>query len=204
MDPNALAQARAELIKIAHRGYHRGLTAGTGGNISLTVPGTENIVINASGTSWIDAGERELLAVDLDGKVVDGEGIPSKETKWHCGLYRLREEVGAVVHSHSPAATAFSVVGQDIDLVSVTAWKGLRQVPALGFAMPGSDELAEIVLEGFARSPEIKAALIQNHGVVTVGVDVYQAMYFAEVVEDTAKMALYARMLGTPLTWDKG
>jgi L-fuculose-phosphate aldolase len=201
MDKKSLADAKAELIKLAQRGYRRGLTAGTGGNISLKIPGTDSILINASGTSWSDACDSSLLAVDLDGRVVDGEGIPSKETKWHCGLYRLRPEIGSVVHSHSPAATAFAVVGKDLDLVSATAYKALKHVPALGYAPPGSDELSKIVLDGFSADPEIKAILLQNHGVVTVGVDVYQAIYFAEVVEDKAKMALYSRMLGEPLSF---
>jgi len=200
MDKKALQAAKSQLIMISQRGYHRGLTAGTGGNISLRMKGSDIVLIQASGSAWIDARESNILAVDLDGKVVDGEGIPSKEVKWHCGLFRLREGAGAVVHSHSPAATAFAVVGKEVDLVSATAYKALKRVPVVGFAPPGSDELSELVLGAFAKEP-IRALLLQNHGVVTVGKDVYEAMYIAEVVEDTAKMALWARQLGEPLRY---
>jgi len=200
MDKEALSAARAELIKIAHRGYNRGLTAGTGGNISLKIDGSDVVLINASGSAWSDACESNIIAVDLDGNVIDGEMKPSKETKWHCGLYRLLDGIGSVVHSHSPAATSFAVVGKELELVSATAYKALKRVPVVGFAPPGSDELASLVLNAYSKMP-IKALLLQNHGVVTVGKDIYEALYFAEVVEDTAKMALWSKALGEPLSF---
>ncbi len=200
MNEKTLAAAKAELIKISHRGYQRGLTAGTGGNISLKIEGSDIICINASGTAWADASDSNIIAVDLDQNVVDGDMRPSKETKWHCGLYKLLDGIGSVVHSHSPAATAFAITGKEVELVSATAYKTLKRVPVVGFAPPGSDELCSLVLGGFSRMP-IKALLLQNHGVVTVGKDIYEALYFAEVVEDTAKMALYARSLGEPLSF---
>lgn len=200
MDKELLTAAKADLIKIAHRGYQRGLTAGTGGNISLRMKGTDVVLINASGSAWADACESNIIAVDLDCGVIDGDLKPSKETIWHCGLYKLRDEIGSVVHSHSPAATSFAVVGKEVELVSATAHKALQRVPVVGYAPPGSNELADLVLGAFSSMP-IRALLLQNHGVVTVGKDVYEALYLAEVVEDTAKMALWSRTLGEPLTF---
>jgi L-fuculose-phosphate aldolase len=200
MDYKAMTSARAELIKISHRGYRRGLTAGTGGNISLRLKGSDIVLINASGTAWADACDWNIIGVDLKGNVLHGDMKPSKETKWHCGLYRMREEIGGVVHSHSPAATSFAVAGKPLDLVSATAYKALKEVPGVGYAPPGSDELMDLVLGAFSSKP-IKALLLQNHGVVTVGRDVYEALYFAEVVEDTAKMALWSRTLGEPMSF---
>ncbi len=200
MDRNALITAKKELIKIAHRGYKRGLTAGTGGNISMKIDGSDIVLINASGSAWSDACESNIIAVDLDANIVDGDMIPSKETKWHCGLYRILDGIGSVVHSHSPAATSFAVVGKELDLVSATAYKALKRVPVVGFAPPGSDELSNLVLDAFSKMP-IRALLLQNHGVVTVGKDIYEALYLAEVVEDTAKMALWSRTLGEPLSF---
>jgi L-fuculose-phosphate aldolase len=200
MDKKAMKEARADLIKISHRGYQRGLTAGSGGNISLKVAGSDNIMINASGTAWADACASNLITVDPDCNVVDGDMKPSKETKWHCGLYKILEGIGGVVHSHSPAATSFAVVGKELELVSATAYKALKHVPVVGYAPPGSDDLSALVLGAFSKMP-IKALLLQNHGVVTVGKTVYEALYFAEVVEDTAKMALWSKTLGKPLSF---
>jgi L-fuculose-phosphate aldolase len=200
MDREKLLAAKSELIKISHRGYKRGLTAGSGGNISLKIEGTDIVLINASGTAWADTCESNIIAVDLDAEVIDGDLKPSKETKWHCGLYKILEGIGSVVHSHSPAATSFAVVGKELELVSATAYKALKQVPVVGYSPPGSDELGSLVLGAFSKMP-IKALLLQNHGVVTVGKDLYEAIYLAEVVEDTAKMALWSRNLGEPLSF---
>jgi L-fuculose-phosphate aldolase len=198
---NPVKQAMQELELISKRAYHRGLTSGSGGNISARVEGTDQVVIKNSGVSFADTTEENIVLVDLYGKVLEGSLKPSKEVKFHCGIYRVRPEIRAVVHTHSPAATAFSVVGKEVPMVTVSAAKGVGRAPLVGYAPPGSDELAQLVMERF-QDQTLKAALLQNHGVITVGQDLYEALYLAEVVEDTAKVAIYAAGLGTPLSFD--
>jgi len=190
-----------ELELISKRAYYRGLTSGSGGNISARVDGTDRVVIKSSGVSFADTGEGNIILVDLHGNVVEGSLKPSKEVKFHCGIYRVRLEVGAVVHTHSPAATAFSVVGREIPMVTVSAAKGVMRTPLIGYAPPGSDELARLVMNSF-QEKTLKTALLQNHGVITVGKDLFEALYLAEVVEDTAKIAIYVQGLGTALRFE--
>jgi L-fuculose-phosphate aldolase len=198
---DAVRKAMLELEMISKRAYGRGLTSGTGGNISCRVDGADQAVIKGSGVSFVDTNRDNIILVDLQGKVLQGSLQPSKEVKFHCGIYRIRPEIRAVVHTHSPAATAFSVVGKEIPMVTATAAKGLGRVPCLGYAPPGSDQLAELVVNCF-RDSHLKAALLQNHGVITVGKNLREALYLAEVVEDTAKISIYATFLGTPLTFE--
>lgn len=190
-----------ELELISKRAYHRGLTSGSGGNISARVEGTDQVVIKSSGVSFADCKEENIILVDLYGNVVEGSLKPSKEVKFHCGIYRVRPEIRAVVHTHSPAATAFSVVGREIPMVTVSAAKGILRTPVIRYAPPGSEELARLVMEAF-QEEGLKTALLQNHGVITVGKDLFEALYLAEVVEDTARVAIYAEGLGIPLKFE--
>ncbi|MFH0870990.1 MAG: class II aldolase/adducin family protein [bacterium] len=198
---DALRKAKQELELISKRAYHRGLTSGSGGNISARVEGTEQVVIKSSGLSFVDCTEENIILVDLLGNVLDGSLTPSKEVKFHCGIYRVRPEVRAVVHTHSAAATAFSVVGREIPMVTVSAAKGVGRIPLIGYAPPGSDELAKLVMEAF-QDATLKAALLQNHGVISVGKNLFETLYLAEVVEDTAKITILAEGLGTALKFE--
>jgi len=198
---DVVKKAMLELELISKRAYHRGLTAGSGGTISARVEGTDQVVIKCSGVSFVDCSEENIILVDLFGNVQKGSAKPSKEVKFHCGIYRIRPEVRAVVHTHSPAGTAFSVVGREIPMVTVSAAKGVGRTPLIGYAPPGSDELAKLVMEAF-QDPTLKTALLQNHGVVAVGKDLFEALYLAEVVEDTAKIVIMAEGLGTPLKFE--
>jgi len=198
---DAVKKAMQELELISKRAYHRGLTSGSGGNISARVGGTDQVVIKCSGVSFVDCCEENIILVDLFGNTKEGSSKPSKEVKFHCGIYRIRPEVRAVVHTHSPAATAFSVVGREVPMVTVSAAKGVGRAPLVGYAPPGSDELARLVMEAF-QDATLKAALLQNHGVISVGKDLFEALYLAEVIEDTAKIAVMAQALGAPLKFE--
>lgn len=198
---DAIKKAMQELELISKRAYHRGLTSGSGGNISARVEGTDRVVIKSSGVSFVDTDESNIVLVDLNANVLAGSLKPSKEVKFHCGIYRVRSEVKAVVHTHSPAATAFSVVGREIPMVTVSAAKGVVRTSLIGYAPPGSDDLAQKVMDAF-RDATLKAALLQNHGLITVGKDLFEALYLAEVAEDTAKIAIFAERLGDPLPFE--
>jgi len=86
-------------------------------------------------------------------------------------------------------------------MVTVSAAKGLLRTPVIGYAPPGSEELAELVMECF-RDAAVKVALLRNHGVISVAKDLFEALYQAEVAEDTAKIATLADRLGTPLQFE--
>ncbi|MCL5957889.1 MAG: class II aldolase/adducin family protein [Chloroflexi bacterium] len=186
---------KREFVRIARRIYQRGLQGYTGGNLSVRVPGQERIIIKRSGLSFVDCLATNLVMVDLLGKVVEGEGKPSKEVFAHLGVYRARDDVGAVLHIHPPWATALAVMGVELPLLTVQAIEKLRRVPLVPFAPQGSNELSELVTTAF-QNDRVVAALLERHGIITAGPTLSEALNTAELVEETAQvgwLALYGR-----------
>ena len=182
---------RNELSDFSKRSFHRGLVSGTGGNISVRIPGTDRVLITASGVSLGDVEPESNLLVDLEGSILDNPLglIPSKETAFHLVAYQLRPEVRAVVHVHPPYATAYANRMRSLPLATTQARANLKEVPWIECALPGSKELCDFVREGIQRYPATKALLMKEHGILTVGPDLRTAYYLADLVEDTAKIA---------------
>jgi L-ribulose-5-phosphate 4-epimerase len=189
-----LDELKSEFIKISREAYTRGLISGAGGNLSVRIPGTEQILIKPSGATFR---EPRLLLIDFKGNIIEGTGKPSIEQKLHIGIYTVRADVGAVIHTHSPAATAFAVVGKEVPMVTAPALIILKKCPLIGYAPPGSKKLAEYVVSTF-KDTSVKTALLQNHGVIAVGKNLTDALNNADLLEDTAKIAILASQLGKP------
>ena len=192
-----VARCAEELQAICQRAYARGLVGGSGGNISVRIPGREEFLISATGVSLGVIAPATMVRVSLQGEVLEAHGScrPSKETGFHACVYRLRPQVGAVVHLHPPFATAFAVRGKEIPLVTDGAMLMLNRIPVVGHAPSGSKELHRIVEEGLLRYPEAKVVLMERHGMFSMGADLTMAYNLADLVEDTAKIALLARLI---------
>ena len=195
-DP-VVARAAEELISTCRKAFQRGLVGGAGGNISVRVPDRGEVLISATGVSLGDIAPSSVVRVDLKGNVVEAHDghRPSKETGFHLTAYRLRPHVGALVHLHPPYATAFAVRGKELPLVTDGASVNLKHVPVVGHAPSGSPELHRLVEEGLVRYPDAKAILMKNHGMFTMGPNLTVAYNLADLVEDTAKIALLSRLI---------
>lgn len=181
-----------ELTMVSKRLYRRGLVSGTGGNISARIPGLGLILIKRSGLCLGDVSYDDFLTVNFEGEVSsqseDHGLVPSKEVPFHLAIYSVRQDVNAVIHTHSPHCTAYAVLGKDLPMATSWAEEGFGRVPSIPFAPPGSDKLANLVAQTFS-SHDIKAALLEGHGVVAVGRTVKEAFYIADMVEETAKIS---------------
>jgi len=182
---------RKELTEYSRRSYERGLICGTGGNISARIPGTDMVLVTPTGVSLGDLEPHANILVNLEGEVLDSPLglVPSKETSFHLRAYRLRPEINAVAHLHPPYATAYANKGVPLPLVTVSARANLKHVPTIECALPGSEELCELVTKGLEHYPEARAVLMKEHGILTLGKDLKTAFYLADLVEDTAKIA---------------
>lgn len=190
IDMAVVNKLRKDLEVVSKKIFARGLTSGQSGNPSARVPGyPEQVLIKASGKCFGDVCENDFVLIDLDGNVLDGDARPSKEWKFHCGIYKVRPEVNAIVHGHSPYATAYATAKGEMPVVTAAAEAGLNKVGVVGFALPGSDELAELVVKAFEEDKTLKAAVLDKHGFVTLGDDIYKAYYLGDVLEDNAKTA---------------
>ncbi len=184
-----ISKLRSDLVEVSKKLFARGLTSGVSGNCSARVPGApDQVLIKAPGKCFGEVCENDFVWVDLDGNVLEGDVRPSKEVRFHCGIYKVRPEVNAIVHGHSAYATAYVTAKGDLPVVTAAAEAGLNKVGVVGFALPGSEELAQMVIEVF-KDNSLKAAVLKKHGFVTLGQDIYKAYYLADVLEDNAKVA---------------
>lgn len=171
----------------------------TGGNVSARDPESGLVVIKPSGIRYEGLTPENMVVVDLDGRVVEGNYKPSSDTASHCYIYRHRPDLNGVVHTHSRYATAFAVVGQPIPCVlTAIADEFGGPIPCGGFALIGGEAIGEEVVKCLQGSNS-PAVLLQNHGVFTVGKTVEAAVKAAVMVEDVAATVWMAKQLGDPL-----
>lgn len=180
-------QLRRELARVCRMAYWRGLTAGAGGNVSARVGESGFILIKRSGLSFLEVTPESFLLVSPEGEVLSGAGRPSVELEFHLLLYREYPGIGAVFHGHPPFATALAAVPGRL---ARGEWS---RVPVVPPARPGSPELARGVAAAF-RSPGARCALLQDHGVVTVGADIREAFLVADHLENRARIELLSRL----------
>jgi L-ribulose-5-phosphate 4-epimerase len=166
----------------------------TGGNVSARDPETGYVVIKPSGVRYEDMTPEDMVIVDLDGDVIEGEFNPSSDTLSHLYIYRHRPDVGGVVHTHSPYATAFAAVGKPIPVcLTAIADEFGGPIPCGGFALIGSEAIGRVVVESIGSS---SAVLLRKHGVFTIGVNAEAAVKAAVMTEDVAKSVWLAMQIG--------
>jgi L-ribulose-5-phosphate 4-epimerase len=175
------------------------LVAWTAGNVSGRVPGTDLFVIKPSGVDYDDLKPDAMIVCELDGTVIQGDLSPSSDTAAHAYVYREMPEVGGVVHTHSPYATAWAARDEPIPCVlTAMADEFGGDIPVGPFALIGNDDIGRGIVATLrgSRSP---AVLMRNHGVFTVGRDARAAVKAAVMCEDVARTVHLSRQLGEPL-----
>ncbi|MFI7587127.1 L-ribulose-5-phosphate 4-epimerase [Spongisporangium articulatum] len=191
-----VAGLRAEVARLHAELPRYGLVVWTAGNVSARVPGRELAVIKPSGVGYDELDAAAMVVVDLDGRLVDGERAPSSDTAAHVHVYRQRPDIGGVVHTHSPYATAWSARREPIPCVlTMIADEFGGDIPVGPFALIGDDSIGRGIVETLAgsRSP---AVLMAHHGPFTVGPDARAAVKAAVMLEEVARTVHLARQLG--------
>jgi len=173
-----------------------GLVTWTSGNVSGRDPDSGYVVIKPSGVRYEALKPDDMVVLDADGKVVQGRLKPSVDAPTHLYIYRHRADVQAVVHTHSPFATAFAAVGRPIPVcLTAMADEFGGPIPVGAYAQIGGEEIGREVVRSIGSSPAI---LMKNHGVFTIGPNVMAAVKAAVTTEDVARTVYYALQLGTP------
>jgi L-ribulose-5-phosphate 4-epimerase len=187
---------RAELARFARQMVASGLVRGTSGNISARMPGADRCLITPSGVDYDTLEPEDMVVVGLDGERDPEAPRPSVDTPVHLALYRARADVAACIHTHSPYAAAFSIVGREIPpLLAESAGYLGAAVRVLGYVPPARPDTGEQVAAGMGLD---RAVLLPNHGVFAVGENVKKCFGAAMAVEDSARVAFIAFQLGTP------
>jgi len=189
-----LRVAIAECGRIA---YMKGLLSANNGNISAKL-GDDQIVITPSGLCKGRLDEDDLMIIDLDGKVIKSHPRRrlkiSSETPMHLEVYRQRPDVRGVIHAHPVHAVAFTIADIPFPLdVVPEVLEVLGEVPTTRFAMPSSEDNARAIRELIGNHDAI---LLRNHGALTVGRDLDEALINLERVESVAQTVFLAQSLG--------
>jgi len=193
MSTKAIRDISVKLVQVGKELYAKGLVKGNSGNISARIPGTDTFLIKPSGACLGKMKLEELVLVDLEGNKISGERDVSAETPMHAAIYRVRQDVQAVVHTHAPTATAFGIAGKEILPLQIEVFMLLpKGVPIVSFKQPGSKALAEAVQKKIV---DYDAVILENHGIVTVGATLAVACSLNEMVEEAAKIQLAVMML---------
>lgn len=186
-----VCQANLDLVKY-------GLVIFTWGNVSAIDRESGLVVIKPSGVSYDKMKPEDMVVVDLDGNVVEGDLNPSSDTPTHVVLYKAFPNIGGVVHTHSTFATAWAQAGIDLPSLGTThadyfhddipCTRDMKKPEVFG---EYEKETGEVIVERFRKMnpDDTPAVLVRNHGPFAWGTDADNAVHNAIVLEEIAKMA---------------
>lgn len=196
---DAIRAVRADVAALHRQLVRYGLVVWTGGNVSGRVPGTDLFVIKPSGVDYDDLTPESMIVCDLGGVVLEGDFAPSSDTAAHAYVYRHMPEVGGVVHTHSPYATAWAARGEPVPcVITGQADEFGGEIPVGPFAIIGDESIGEGIVATLT-GHRSRAVLMQNHGVFTIGRNARDAVKAAVMAEDVARTVHLARQLGDPI-----
>ena len=185
---------RMEVLDAVRRIVAADLVAGASGNVSrriATPDGGDVFAVTASRVPYHRFTIDDVLVVDAEIEPICGDGVPSSESLCHMAIYAARPDVGAVIHTHSVAASAFAVAGEPIPPIldeQVLTLGGAIEVAR--YAASASEELAASAVAGLG---DKAAVLLEHHGVIGVGADLDEAVAVVELVERVARIYAAAR-----------
>ncbi|WP_054842040.1 class II aldolase/adducin family protein [Vulcanisaeta distributa] len=182
------ASLRRVIVEIFRLAYARKLVDLLGGNASARL-GSDEVLITPTSMPKILIKPQSIVKIRLDGTVVSG-GNPSSEWRMHVGIYRVRDDVKFVLHTHPPNILALTKAGLKIDLSLSEAISYVGEIAEVPYLKPGSAELADAVSRAISRRGGVTAVILRNHGLVTVGSTPYEALNRAEVLENLAYITL--------------
>ncbi|MDX8355208.1 class II aldolase/adducin family protein [Cognatiyoonia sp. IB215182] len=184
-----LHQKMDALIASARRCFDLGLQTNAGGNLSVRLDARDAIVIKPSGVGFAECTRENLQVVNLDGTILSkGDLKPSKDLDFHRDLYRIREDINAIVHCHSPWATGYASAGIEIPCLTVQTIEKIGRMPLIPLSQNGGPQ-TEVEISPVFADPNIRAAVLANHGTIGAGKTLMAAQYLAELIEETAQIA---------------
>lgn len=195
MDSNVpVEEARKQIADKGREILDERLTQRTSGNVSCRVD-DGRVAISPSGVPYHDIEPADVPIVNLEGELVEGDLVPSSETPMHTEVYRRRDDVGGIVHTHSPYATTFASIGRTIPAAHYLMAFAGKEVRTAEYGRNGTADLG-----GKAASTlgDDNAVLLRNHGVLAVGPMLDEAHNVAARVEYCARIYYQASQLGEP------
>jgi len=189
-----LKREREQVVDYCRKMVNFGLTKGSSGNISIFNRDEGLLAISPSSLDYFVINPVDVVVMDLEGNIVEGDWAPSSEYEVHAIFYRNRPEIGAILHCHSPFCTTLSALGQALLPVHYSLGTcGKDRVECAPYATYGTAELAKIA---FDTCGDNKAVLLANHGLIACGEDIDEAFTIAENMEFTAEIQVRCLAVG--------
>ena len=207
-----LEELKEKIYKANLELVEHGLVIFTWGNVSAIDRNKGLVIIKPSGVSYDAMKPSDMVVVDLEGNVVEGDLNPSSDTPTHLALYRAWPEIGGVVHTHSTYATAWAQAGKDIPNIGTThadyfhhdipCTEDMTEAEILG---EYELETGNVIIRRFEGMNPVHTpgVLVRNHGPFSWGKDAFDAVHNAVVMEQVAKMAHIAYMVNPELTMNR-
>lgn len=197
MEPEAVIWPKQaeDIIRYSALVYQKGLVSAAGGNVSARLG--DDILITGSNVPLRAVTHEGLVLCDAEGQVKRAaKGLrPSKETRFHLDVYRLRPEINYIIHAHPTYSVLWTLQKKPLPLYTESAKLKLGTVPIVPDRAPGSAELADAVAETVANAPaETRAFLMEGHGILVMGQTMEECFDQAELLEDTAKIAFLQQL----------
>ena len=188
------AKLREDLKKVCNLAYEKGLLSGNEGNLSLRI-NDELILVTPRNSNKGTIETSDFVVVDTKGNTIsNGNKQPTTELALHLESYKKRPDIRAVVHAHPPTTVSFSVAGLDFNQPAIPEIIVLLgEVPTVPYREPGTEKLAELVGTYLEKHD---AVILERHGAVTLGKDVFNAYFKMESLEHAAKIMFNAHLLG--------
>lgn len=176
-----------------------GLVAYTSGNVSVRVG--SHIIIKPSGVPYDKLKPQDMVVINMQGNVVEGDLKPSVDSATHLYLYNNLDDIGSIIHTHSPYASSFALLNQPFPVYS-TAHADVFgvEIPVSPYAPVGTEAIGKAVVDVVNQA---RAVLLSKHGVIVMGKDIQEAIRNAIFLEEVAKTAYFARTMGNPEPLDK-
>lgn len=192
-----LQEEREQIVEYGKKMSADKLSTGTSGNISIYNAEKGLMAISPSGIGYFDIKPEDVVVMDLEANVVEGERKPSSEWALHTAMYQTKPDCRAVVHAHSMYCTVFAVLNRPLRAVHyVIGDAGAATVPCAPYRTFGSKELAEAASKACGKS---NAVLLANHGMLACGKDLKSAYSLACGMEFCAEVEYRAMSIGEPV-----
>ncbi|MCX7940212.1 MAG: class II aldolase/adducin family protein [Endomicrobia bacterium] len=183
-----------EIISVCKYLAEKEYIVGTDGNVSVRVDDTK-MVITPKAKSKLNLKPDDLVVIDFEGKKIKGFNEPSGEWRVHSMIYRFRQDVNAVIHTHPTYSTVSSVAGVRFDKVVLPEIiVSVGNIAVVEYGTLYTEDLAKKVQKYVQDN---NAFILKNHGLVTVGEDIKTALYRTEKVEHLSKVIIIAKLLGS-------
>lgn len=190
---------KQQVVDICHTLVEKGLLMGTGGNVSVRVPGQPALAITPSNYDYVIMQPQDVCILGWDLGVLEGARKPSVESAFHAAIYEIRPDVNVIIHTHPVYSSAFSLINQPIPALYDEQVRFLgRSVEIVKYAPSGTGFLKKNVARSMAS--HANAYILQNHGALCLGPDAERAIFNVQLLEKCAATYMLALCTGKKVT----